>query len=935
MYSLRSSLFKKKKKKKMGKNWNILSLFIIFIVLLNILYISNNINNQILNKSNPFDQNTGNLEEEILKPVISGGLDDLLEFPFLDNFSDIWHFFQSNYESNLNLPISTYFRNGDETGSITDDKVYPVDNLYLYKSLLKMETNATATYSNYLDLRDSPFWYEGASQSYDYGFIRAVDDSDNEIFDDRRYLIDNLVAINLLIDNIGDQIATIDIDGNTPVDSIEELFELVNSSIFWDNTYKGFYDHNSTTDKYTESNLYGILTCLKIKNLYDNLNLNSEIRDRAESLANLTMTELLDNDIWDQSNIGFKEYTERDWTAGAPGYDFKYLKTNALGMITLIEYWLESGMKPDSDFFNYAKALYNKMETEMWSPNIGGSYNAYEFSRDPFWGGAGANGMIDLEANALMMLACVRFFEVTGNFTYYERAWELYETFESEFYDQSVNAYRSSISDPYNADKDFNANLMLCEAYIEAYELYNSTSLDAEFNVSQNVPDYIFNQDIMNLTSIYAYQNQIQYYNTTTEVYETKTIIYEIEDGDITYLFKTPDNGELFDTVSDPITSSPTTLLYNITDLVSIGNNYSLWVYANSSKMGTAITLKRFNVVSGLIEVDILGLPSILYQGPTLNITLQINNTRNENVLLNVSMESEDIYNETQIVFLETLVLTNITFNLTAKLDANLGPHELRFSFSGGTILYLEIIKLIEIGHSFDYRDFIYDSRTIKGGTIQLSLKVINFLPNSSQLLNISFTGEHLVYDILDEITLAKNEIRTLYYDLEISDQIVADSTEIIMKIKKGETVFYNKSFNVYIDPKFEIISVSFPSSVPQGEYADFILVIRNNQEISESFTMLVNGVPVETNLAGLGPGDNKIIVQVLPSIFPYDFQSKTFTFTLKDNQGEILAEYYYEIALELTAFNLMVFYVLPILIPIAILLYYKNKELQRKLLRR
>ena len=84
-----------------------------------------------------------------------------------------------------------------------------------------------------------------------------------------------------------------------------------------------------------------------------------------------------------------------------------------------------------------------------------------------------------------------------------------------------------------------------------------------------------------------------------------------------------------------------------------------------------------------------------------------------------------------------------------------------------------------------------------------------------------------------------------------------------------------------------------------------------------------------------MSPGENKLLAKVLPSIFPYDFQVKSFAFTLKDNEGEILAEYYYEVALELTPFNLMVFYVLPILIPIAVLLYYKNKELQRKLLRR
>lgn len=923
-----------KKRKKIGNKRTILSLFLIFIMVLNILYLSNAFLHRIQFDNFTSDPLNNPLEEETSLLDLSADLDDILEYPFLDNFSDIWLFFSSNYETSLNLPISTYFRNGDEDGTITDDKVYPVDNLYLYKSLLKNEVNATSTYSKYLDLRASPFWYEGISQTYDYGFIRSVDDSDNEIFDDRRYLIDNLVAINLLLENIGDQIASITIDGSTPAESIEEIFNLVNSSIFWDATNNGFYDHNSTTDKYTESNLYGILTCLRIKKWFENLNLNSQVRDKAELLANRTMTELIDNDIWDSTNNGFDYYALEDWTSET-GSDLKYLKTNALGIITLLEYWLETGMNPSSDYLNYAVTLYDTMDSNMWSPNLAGPYNAYEFSRGFNWGDSGANDKIDLEGNALMLYACARLFEVTGNFTYFERAWDIYETFELEFYDESVSAYRSSISNPFSADKDLHANLVVCEAYNKAYELYNKTTLNCEYNVSQTIPDYIFNQEMMNLTSIYAYQNQIEYYNTTTDTYEIKDIIYEIEDGEITYLFKTPNEAELFDTVSTPIISSSTTLLYNVTDQVSIGDDYSIWIYANSSKLGTAFSLKHFNVVSGLIEVDILGLPSTLYQGPTFNVTLQINNTRNENLFLNVSMESEDIFNETQLIFFETLVLTNITFNLTAQLDAKPGPHELRFSFSDDSILYLDLIESIEIGYSFDYRDFIYDSRTVKGGLIQLSLKIINFLPNSTQILNISFTGEHLQNTILDEITLNEDEIRSLYYDLELLNLITANSTEILMQIKKGQTVFYNKSFTIQIDPKFEIISVSFPSSIPQGENADFILVIKNNQDISESVSLFVNGEPVETNLMGLSPGENTIIAQVLPSIFPYDFQAKTYTFILRDNQGEILAQYYYEVSLELTPFNLIVFYILPILIPIAILLYYKNKELQRKLLRR
>jgi hypothetical protein len=910
---LKTSISQIKHRKNAVKKKEILCLFLIFICFLNFFHIFNNFYYSE-NKGSSLENN--NQSQPIL--LNSADIGYLFQDPFTKNFDKIWNFFSNNYESDLTLQLDTYYREGDSAGTILDDRVYPIDNLLLYKSLLKDDTSPSETYDNYLLLKESPFWFEGVINQNKYGFVKSVNSTTNKVYDYDRYLIDNLMPIFLLIENIGENVGEVNY-----ISLVEEMFDLINSSEFFDSSRGGFYQHNSTTDKYTESNLYAILANLQIHKIYKKLGLDQAIYNRAFELANTTMDKLL-SWAWDYTYGGFKYYSLEDWSTGS---DYKLLKVNALGIITLIEIWKANGMKNDTSYLPLAEFLFNKLEV-MWNSN------AYEYRYDGSWGPSGAIYTKELEANSIMLTACLKLFESTRNITYYNRVWQLHETFENDFYDGGVNAYTLSIASPDNNDKNLYANLKLCEAYLYAAEIYNSTVIKASYNVSEEIPDYIFNEDTMNLTSIYAFEKNIDFYNTTTEEYEIFKSQYNIVSADISYLFKYP-NGTLLEKRQQQIIDEFITLLYNINDSMPIGSGYYLYIYANTSIFATAISLKRYDIISGLKYEGILGLPNTLYQGPTFNLTLQINNTRIEDVTLNVSMEGDDIYNHSQIVYLPTMVLTNISFNLTAVLDADLGDHNLTFQFEKDNILYLEIIRILDIGHSFDYADFIHESTVISGGIIDLSLKLLNFLPNSSQYLNITFSGNDLAQEIVEEVTLSKSETKTVYYSITLADNIISNTTEIEMNIKKGNTIFYNKSFSVQIIEKFEILSVTFPTVVPQGEYAHFIMVIQNNKENSELFSLYVNEERVETNINGLGPGENKVIAKVQPTINPYDFESKSYTFVLRDSSNNIIAQFHFNIEVELTTFNFVVFYLLPILIPIAIVLFYKNKEIKHKLLRR
>ncbi|MBY8979106.1 MAG: hypothetical protein KGD72_01840, partial [Candidatus Lokiarchaeota archaeon] len=309
-----------------------LCIFFIFIFTFNVFYLDYNIKQDFSGSTDDFYQDFDIMDEANLN--IAAGPEIFLD-PFTVNFSNIWNFFRTNYVSDLDMEKDTYYRFGDNLGAISFDKVYSVDNLLLYKTLLKDDTDAIETFDTYLKLRESPLWYQDSINEDSYGFVRAVDNTTGEIFDNDRYLNDNLMPIFLLIENIGDQINTINIDNVYPKDSIDEIFLLINSSQFWDDDYDGFYNTNSTTEKYAESNLYAVLACLEIHRIYEQLGLNVDIKNRAYELANITMNKLLDK-LWDNTDGGFEFYGKADWSSET-GSTHKYLQTNALGIITLLE----------------------------------------------------------------------------------------------------------------------------------------------------------------------------------------------------------------------------------------------------------------------------------------------------------------------------------------------------------------------------------------------------------------------------------------------------------------------------------------------------------------------------------------------------------------------------------------------------------------------
>ncbi|MHA1291612.1 MAG: hypothetical protein ACTSQJ_02960 [Promethearchaeota archaeon] len=998
----------------------------------------------------------------------------ILQDPFTKNFDKMGEFFIKKYKSDLDLNVSTFFRYGDAEGNVSSDEIFSMDNLLLYKTLLQPKTSSILTYSIYRELKNTILWYEGNVSLYKYGFINSINGTTEKIKENKRYLTDNLMPIFLLIENLGDDLNVITVGGASPKDDIKEIFLLINSSEFWDNTNSGFFNYNSSSeDKYVESNFYGVLACYLIKKT---TGLESNIKGRAFELANETMTTLLKK-MWDKDEYGFFYSASSDWdTAGGIRRD-KFLNVNALGITTLIEHWLMTG-KNCSEYIDNATLLFNLLSygpNKLWNS----TYNAYEYHRNRDWTPTinKNHRALDLEANALMMIACLRLFDATGNISYYNRALELNQFFETYLFDNSINGYNSSLNGYASNDdtKNFYKNLRLCEAYLKGYEIYNASVLSTEYNVTQDIPEYIINQDFIKLTSNYKFERKNTYYLPKNGTFQDYKVKMNLTNADITYIFRypnetvfhtekgfikpnktighkaeitkiictndtnndlnntyflldtpstkyyvwininnssTPDpsiagrigieiknitinatkeqvasniskilqnynNGSVF-TVSlkkenititniehgiannaadgtNPFSTNFTfqiiqegtnisvvthTLLYKIPENLPLSSKFGLdedftiLVYANTTNFGFAYDVKKFRVISGLDNKSLLIPSTTFYQGQTINITLSVESVRSKNFTLNVSVESEGIINVHKFVNISANQETLIKFNITSNIYINPGTFRLKFYFKNGTIIYLKVIKAIEISNALEYSHLIYNNKIVSGDDILVSLNLINHLPNNSQILNISFTGNNIL-NIKNEVVLNSKEIKIVSYNIQITDNIVDDTIQIEMAITKKTTIFYTKTIFIEILPEFEIISTSFPETIAQGETAYFILMVQNNRETSEEFSIYLNGEKVDTNIDELGPGENRIVVEIIPTINPYEFGKKSFTFVLKDSSDDTISQFYFEVEIKLSMFNFIFAYFLPIIIPIGIILFFKNKDIKHKLLKK
>ncbi len=824
--------------------------------------------------------------------------------PYEANMSNIYDFFYGNFRTAYSNLL--YYRAGNEDGSsFFDDATYSLDNLLFYKTLPKYdpEYDEQDILSAYIQLLGTNLEHDN-----DKTFVHSINGTSGEIIDGDRYLMDNLMPIFLLLENYGS-------GANTYIESLYNFLE----TELWDETNDGFYHSNSSTSyKYAIDNLYTVLANLLIYKTYSGSTIDIE---DAYDLANKTLDKLIAN-MWDNSRGGFNIYKNEDWSdVGGINDDEKRLDVNAIGIMALVDYYIVTNI---STYIDNATLLYMKIENNLWEAAQSAYYNT---TGNDQWSPPGGMS-IRLESNALMMQACLKLFEATGNMTYYDKAYDLFQGFETNIYDNTNNAY-DYISGPVGASSNKNAtsNLRVIEAYLKASEIYYSFELEAEYTDQDDaVPSFIVDQDAMNITSRLSYQafQGTMYYSDIPINYT----IRESNDSGWTKINET--SGITNDLNKSHILS------YDITESMPVKTNYSVFVYVYSEKYKVDTTELLFDVSSGLVVVgSIIGLESVLYQGPTLNVTITINNTRRNDIILTANLNSTNIENQSiSNVLFETNELTHLSFNLTTKENAVLGEDDLIFQFKKEGVLYFEKIVPITIGDSFKYSPLYYNEMVVNGELLDIVFNLINYLPSDSQSINLSFSGS-AIDSYLQEITLAPLESKPINVKLNITG---TGTESIVMSLSKAETIYYTETLEIEIVPLIEIVSWSAPSSTPQWEHSKLILQVIYHGNDPERFSLIIvdqnsDQGAIVTKL--LTKGENRIETSIMSTLNPYEYGQKNYRFELKDSEGNVITSNYFEVSIELSMTALFFCYILPISVPIALILIYQNKKLKNKQLRR
>ncbi|MBN1800308.1 MAG: AGE family epimerase/isomerase [Candidatus Lokiarchaeota archaeon] len=825
--------------------------------------------------------------------------------PYTTNMSKVYDFFQGNFRTpHSNL---LYYRSGNEDGtSFYEDITYSLDNLLFYKTLPKYdeEYDEADVLNAYINLLTTNLKYDSGNV-----FIHSINGTTGEIVDGDRYLMDNLMPIFLLLENYNPSVKTY----------IENINTFLGTDL-WDVGNYGYYHSNSSTSsKFAIDNLYAVLANLLIYRSYSSLSLGTNAYESANKTIDKLMANMWDNDPDEE---GFFIVNDQDWTDLGGSNNNKQLDVNAVGIMALVDYYMTTNK---STYLDNATLLYNRIDANLWVSGEG----YLDTAGADYWN-TPSNITISSESNALMMQACLKLFEATGNMTYYDKAYELFQCFETNFYDINNNAY--DFISPYyggSTNKNITSNLRVIEANLKASDIYYSFDLEANYDEDlEGVPNFILEEDAMNITSrlsYQAYQGKIYYSNIPINY-----TIRESNDNGIGWTVINETSG-----ITNDLNKSHE-LSYEITESMPVKENYSVLIYVYSEKYVLETTELFFDVSSGLVVVgSITGLEEILYQGPTLNVTIAINNTRRNDIILNTTLNSVNIENQSiSNILFSTSNLTYISFNLTTNDNAALGDDDLIFQFKKGSVLYFEKLVPITIGDSFKYSPLIYSMKVVNGESLYIAFNLINYLPKDPQSINLSFSGNS-IDPFLEEITLTALESKPINVQLNVTG---ADTEYIVMNLSKNDVVYYTETLEIKIVPLIEIVSWSAPSSTPQWEHSRIILRLVYNGNNPERYSLSLidqntdQGVVI-TKL--LTKGENKIEASMVSTLNPYEYGVKSYRFELKDSEGNIITSNFFEVTIELSMTALFLCYILPISIPIALILIYKNKELKNKLLRR
>lgn len=855
------------------------------------------------------NQNEASVLEETTIPLDQGGY-DLTKLPFLENTSSLVNWLENDLIDNATLRESPndpnyplYYGESNKIGSsIEDTNHYLEDFAVFLDSLFGFVAEDGENIIDYYNRLDDYGFQNSTEEGY-YSFV-------NDGYSENSTVKDFMGNAQLILSLIN-AIEKGDIEIAQAESLISDQWGALDS-VFYDETSSvNMYNHSTIDDqKFVKDQFLAALIGMKLDRL-DGYVFNSA--DAQDLMYRFTSTDL-----------GRKEDNEYDIRLNKDGDNLnnnRDLSTQAYAIMALIEYDLiNSTTVARSQGIEMSEAIYQKLNSSMTNSSTNTLFlNTWVSSPNPE---ATIDTVIDLKANALMMMAIQRLFEVTGNMTYYNHLLSMYDSIQDFFLDDTNGNYYKSVrpwDTPTVDAKNLGTHAYLYRSLNALDTLAGKSVLSLQLN-SSDVEDgdqITKNENVeLNITG--------QYYFNLSPDYDGLALI---KNSTFFYSVRGEDNVLLYNvTFNDNITGE-TSLIYDTSSLNT--GIYTVSVMANFSGIATQFAEIKFEIISGL-EIESVALESIsLHAGEQTELNLTIDSNRVDPMDLTVQINGTTIQNQTllnQEVVNETS--TSLIYDIQTLTSAEIGSSSLTIEvFDGDDVLLSENV-IFSISAPIVIQEISTSSKTFKGEDLEIEIR-FNNLVDTSINVKLSIIGDFVSFAEITHTVVAGVSSKKI--NVSISENAPYGSINFEMEIVRESVDDLVKSqiLSVSVEHNVEFVSFDAPEISYQGRESIATLEIINHLSSSENIVISING---ENKTESLISGQNSIDIAFGNKFMnPYKMGAQGFTIKIEDSEGNLIYEEYVETQVKMSMGSIILGYVLPVLIPALGIVILKHLAMENK----
>lgn len=883
---------------------------IVVAVVLPSIFLTNNPNTLDNNLFNP------NPVNDLNEPLLQSS-SDFTQLPYLRNSTPYldWSELMIN---DVTLPISPldenmplYFSKSDRSGeNILDDNQYLEDLVVFFDSFAELLGYSNSEILSYYNrLNDFTLWDSDSVEQGYYTYIAAdaeTNSSIKELQGNSQYILslDDLLADTTTKSGASALIVS-------QWDSLLANFEDTDNLLF---------NHsNVDSQKYMKDQLLLALSGFLIKQY------GLPSASAADSIATEIMEILIDEKsgvpnylIYNNDAFDYKRDTD---ISSISGSSIRDLETNAYGILALLEWFVSDNLVTNANYNRLAKAeaIFTKFYSNLWNDTYSLFMNTMTQADSNV-----IDDSIDLEANAVMMLAILRLYQITGDFSYFEILMEMYSGIETYLRDPVYGTYYNSLNSTtsvVDSTKALKSQSYLINTYLEIENFVEQTDITLDLNQTTFIKG---EETPLNISVDYYFDFNI--FSGGFSVSKN----YGVANSTQNYIIRAPNNTII---QTDAITADEdgkSYLIFNFTDGLELGD-YQVSLMVNYTGVATEYATASFAIESGF-EIVKATSDSSIRCGGELNVSLSLDSSRETNLTLDIVISGEQIENTTytdqEIV---NDLVNNYTYFINVDQFAEFGSSQVEIQLVKGNITYAEQTLNFLIKSSIDVSSVEQDSTVFRGRNFSTIVSVSN-LKDFDETIIVELTGDYITL-VNTTIEISSLESKTLDLLSFIAQEAPLGDLDYKLEVKRESdgSVINSYTLSSTIKNPIEVISISAPEFSYHWRENNIICTVKNNMDIAQKIVIRLND-EVVSSISNISPGETSLSIPITGNLRnPYDLGDKHFNVQVYDVDGILLYETTVKTTVQPSLGSILLGYVLPLVIPIVGIVVVKHIALENK----